>query len=434
MIATAVITILTFLTLSLSILLFPSIKLGKIRIGTYWVTALAGALLLLCCGLVPLRTVWAALTDTSAINPLKILVLFFSMTFLSVLLDEVGLFRFLAKKATSVTGSYQFSLFVALYCLVSILTIFTSNDIMILTLTPFICFFCKNTRINPLPYLVSEFAAANTWSMMLIIGNPTNIYLATSAGIDFLSYLRVMLLPTIAAGLVEFALIVLVFRRQLKKKLETQEDDFVIKSKPDLVIGLIHLFVCLVFLVLSGYVHLEMWLISAACALSLLLCTVIVRFVRRDGWCYLTTSLKRLPWQLIPFVMSMFVIVICLGHQGISEELGRLLGDKACIWTYGASSFLAANLINNIPMSMLFSTLPGDLSSLSGLQAVFASVIGSNIGAFLTPIGALAGIMFTSLTERFGIRYGYREFIKYGVIIAVPTIVTALLVLSLVLR
>ena len=37
---------------------------------------------------------------------------------------------------------------------------------------------------------MAEFAAANTWSMMLIIGNPTNIYLATSAGIDFTEYYR----------------------------------------------------------------------------------------------------------------------------------------------------------------------------------------------------------------------------------------------------
>lgn len=59
--------------------------------------------------------------------------------------------------------------------MVAILTIFTSNDIVILTFTPFICYFSKNAKINPIPYLVAEFAAT-TYSMMLIIGNPTNIY------------------------------------------------------------------------------------------------------------------------------------------------------------------------------------------------------------------------------------------------------------------
>ena len=53
------------------------------------------------------------------------------------------------------------------------------------TITGFLIVFCKNAKISPLPYLVSEFCAANTWSMMFVIGNPTNIYIASSFNIDF---------------------------------------------------------------------------------------------------------------------------------------------------------------------------------------------------------------------------------------------------------
>ena len=431
MTATAIIAIITFVTLTASILFFPSIRIKQLKIGTYWVVALSGAILLMALNLVPLGEVWSGLTSSTAINPLKILILFFSMTFLSVLLDEVGLFRYLAKRAVAIAKTNQMSLFVILYVLTGVLTVFTSNDIVILTLTPFICFFCKNTKINPLPYLVSEFAAANTWSMMLVIGNPTNIYLATSADISFLGYLKVMALPTIAAGIVEFLLIILIFHRQLRSGLTPQEDDFVITSKADLIIGVAHLVICLVFLVISGYINLEMWLISAVCALSLLVCVIVVRLIKKNNWEYLTHSLKRLPWQLIPFVLSMFVIVISLNYQGISAELGNFLGDKAAIWTYGAASFLASNLINNIPMSMLFSTLPTALATETYYQAIFASIVGSNIGAFLTPIGALAGIMFTDLTERHNVDYGFKQFVKYGSLIAIPTIAVTLAVLTL---
>ena len=81
----------------------------------------------------------------------------------------------------------------SLRSLVSVLTVFTSNDIIVLTFTPFICHFAKSARIDPLPYLVSEFVAANTWSMALIIGNPTNIYLMSGTGISFLSYTAKMI-------------------------------------------------------------------------------------------------------------------------------------------------------------------------------------------------------------------------------------------------
>ena len=434
MIAAGVIALVTFALLAASILFFPTIRVGRLHIGTYWLVALCGAVAMMAAGLVSLPAVWQGLVADTQINPLKILVLFFAMTFLSVVLDEVGLFRYLAAKAVKVAGTNQLALFVILYALAAGLTVFTSNDIVILTLTPFICFFCKNTQTDPMPYLVAEFAAANTWSMMLVIGNPTNIYLATSAGIDFVSYVRVMALPTLAAGLVQLGLILLIFHRALAKPIHVTPDPFAIDSKPDLVLGVAHLAVCLIFLVIADYVGVPMWLVAAACAGSLLVCLLVVRLVTRKNWRYLSGAARRMPWQLVPFVLSMFVIVVCLQQQGVARLLGDLLGDKACIWTYGAASFGAANLINNIPMSILFSTLPIGLEGLAYRQATYATIVGSNIGAFLTPIGALAGIMFTQLTRRFGVNYRFPAFVGYGALIGVPTLAAALGVLALLLH
>ena len=77
----------------LGVLFFPKIRLGPLRMGSYWLVALIGALLLLATRRVPLSTVWEALVSDTAINPLKILILFISMTILSIYLDELGFFR-----------------------------------------------------------------------------------------------------------------------------------------------------------------------------------------------------------------------------------------------------------------------------------------------------------------------------------------------------
>ena len=433
MVASGVIAIVTFALLLASILFLPSIKVGKVRLGTYWMVALLGAVLLLACRLVDMGDVWRMLTAEGDINPLKILALFFAMTFISVMLDEAGLFRYLAAKAVRIARANQITLFLALYALTAVLTVFTSNDVVILTLTPFICFFCKNTEADPVPYLLGEFAAANTWSMMLVIGNPTNICLATSWGIGFVDYFEVMALPTLAAGLVEMGLVLLLFRRRLGEPIVVHVDDYRIERKVDLWVGVAHMAVCLVFLVISSYIGVPMWLVAVVAAGSLALCTVVVRLVRRDDWAPFGRAVGRLPWQLVPFVLSMFVVVVCLDTQGISARIGALLGEKAAIWTYGGASYLASNLINNIPMSMLFATLPPSQYADVLRQAVFASVVGSNVGAFLTPIGALAGIMFTDLTRTHGVRYGFRQFIGYGAVVSVPTLAAALGVLALLL-
>ena len=51
---------------------------------------------------------------------------------------------------------------------------------------------------------------------MFIIGNPTNIYLATSAGINFVSYVQVMGIPTLLMGITEVLIIFLLFNKKLK--------------------------------------------------------------------------------------------------------------------------------------------------------------------------------------------------------------------------
>ena len=425
MIPTIIIASITFISVTLSILFFPKIKIGRFSISTYWLIALTGAIILLATGLAPIKEVFNELTTNSSINPIKIIILFFSMTILSIFLDEVGLFRFLANFAAKHAKNNQFALFTIFYLLTATLTIFTSNDIVILTFTPFICFFCKNSKINPIPYLVAEFSAANTWSLMLIIGNPTNIYLATSANIGFFDYFKIMALPTLCAGLIEYGVLLLIFFRKLKTPLQVIEEDVQIENKVALFVGLGHLLTCLIFLIISSYIHVEMWLISLICATSLLLFALIMCLITKKDWNYLTGSLKKLPYPLIPFFLSMFIVVVAINYQGISEKLAEVLSHTNTIWTYGFSSFFVSNLINNIPMSILFSDM------CSNNTAIFASIVGSNIGAFLTPTGALAGIMFTNLVNEHETKYSFLDFIKYGSLVSIPIIAVALLTLTL---
>ena len=432
MIATVVISLITFILIVISLLAFPRFKVKQITIHTYWIIALLGALILISFSLVPLKEAFVELTNDSSINPLKILVLFFSMALISILLDEFGLFSYLASLAIR-SAKNQKILFFSFYFLVATLTIFTSNDVVILTFTPFICFFLHRLKVNPVPYLVAEFAAANTYSLLFIIGNPTNIFLATSANISFIDYFKVMALPTLAAGAIELLLLYLIFRKKLNEPLTKVSSEVIhIKNKLLLIVGVSHLGLCLIFLVISNYINLQMWLISLICASSLLIFSLLITLIQRKDTRVVINASKRLPYELIPFFLSMFVIVVALNYQGVSFEIAKLLGTKGTIFTYGYSSFLMCNVINNIPMSILYTGLCGTLESSIYLSSIYASIIGSNIGAFLTPIGALAGIMFISLLNTHEVKFTFLEFIKYGVVISIPTISGALIVLYLI--
>ncbi|MDE6201685.1 MAG: hypothetical protein K2M47_07435 [Clostridiales bacterium] len=421
-----VICSITCVAMILSILFFPKIRIGKISIDTYWLITLAGACILLACGGASIKAVGDALISDTAVNPVKILVLFVSMTVLSIFLDELGFFRFLASVVLKKSKTSQTKLFLLLYITVSVLTVFTSNDVIILSFTPFICYFAKNAEINPLPYLAAEFVAANTWSMALVIGNPTNIYLATASGIDFVQYLKVSIVPTVAAGLVAFLALFLLFRKKLAAPIEGEAETVVIQDKLLLWVGIVHLAACTVLLAIGSYVNIEMWIVSACAVGSLFIISGVIAIVRRQKPAAMLGCVKRAPYQLIPFVLSMFILIIALNENGVTAAIGKLLGGSLPILKYGTTSFLASNLINNIPMSVLFSSIIQSTGGVAGTGAVFATIIGSNLGALFTPIGALAGIMWSNILNKHEVKFKYIDFLKIGVVVALPTLAAAL--------
>ena len=414
--------------LVLTVLTNPSINIGKYHIRIfYWTAPVLGSIALLLFRLLPLPVMWEGLTSSGSINPLKILTLFISMTTLSIYLDEVGFFSYIAGISLKFAKTSQLRLFCVLFLLVSVLTVFTSNDIIILTFTPFICYFSKKAEIDPMPYLFGEFVAANTWSMMLIIGNPTNIYRATAGGIGFGAYTAHMLLPTLFAGITAFLLLLMIFRKPLSQPISIKEEKPAIRDKGLVIIGLLHLVFCTILLILSSYIGLEMWYITLGFAVSLFLCVTIYKKKKGVKERVLLHTIMRAPWELIPFVLSMFLLVLTLDRYQVTTIISDFFGTDHLVWKYGIASFLAANVMNNIPMSVAFSSIVSHLPEADRLPAAYASIIGSNIGAYFTPLGALAGIMWSGILNKMGIPFSFRKYISYGIRISIPVLIAALL-------
>lgn len=423
-----IISLSVFALLIFTVLKNPEIKINNKNISIpYWLSPVAGTIIIILSGLLPIKTIINSLTQSGNINPLKILVLFISMTCISIFLDEAGLFDYLANKASNQAKNNQVKLFIILYSLTSILTVFTSNDIIILTFTPFICYFARDAKINPIPYLFGEFVAANTFSMMLIIGNPTNIYLASFAGIDFGSYLVTMFIPTVLSGIAALILLLVIFKKQLKMPISAPLQKRQLENKGFVIIGSIHLILCTILLVISSYIGLEMWYITLGFALSLFLFAFIFKCIHKDNNKFISNTIKRAPFELIPFVLSMFVIVLGLDYYNVTSKICEILGQGFIIFKYGFASFLSANIMNNIPMSVAFSSITSHLNKNVILQGLYASIIGSNIGAYFTPLGALAGIMWAGILKKMNIDFSFKKYIYYGSMISIPVLIVALL-------
>jgi len=424
------ITVLSIIGMFILAIFFPRLKIGKFSISTFYIPVLIGAIIILAFSLVDFNELKTIFISKSDVNPLFILTLFLSMTFLSIVLDESGFFSYIALLIIKKAKTKQLTLFIYLFLLVSVLTIFTSNDIIILTLTPFIIYFCKRVKIDPIPYLILEFISANTFSMLLLIGNPTNIYLSLSFNINFIDYLKTMAIPALFGGLVAFGLLLLIFYKKLNKPLEECESENVIINKNIMIPSLIFLVSTILLLSISSFLNIPMYLVTLIAAILLIIYLSIYSIFSKDAKNILFTSLKRLPYSLIPFLLSMFVIVFSLKDAEVVTAVSKFLTNIESTFAYGISSFLTCNILNNIPMSILFSEIIKANTNITQTM-IYSSIIGSNIGAYLTPIGALAGIMFLSIIKSNDIKLSFARFSFYGLIISIPTLLISLLALFL---
>ncbi len=417
----------------------------ELRLETYFLGALFGPLLILAAGLLTGSDIVQGLNGTEELRPLGILALFISMVFMSIFLDITGFFEACARYALAKAKTDGAKLFFAVYIAVSILTVFTSNDIVVLTFTPFVYYFAKHAGINPKPYLIAEFFAANTWSMALYIGNPTNILVASAFRFTFVEYSRWMILPTVAAGVANAGLLYLLFRKEIRRPIKpvALAPWEAITDKLGALLGLLTLFGCVVALAMAPYLRVPMWKISVAFAFALLTILVLresyVLALRKrlQNGSTVAETLRRIPWPIVPFVLSLFVTVYALDRYGVTaifgQKLYRLsLGLPVLVtFLFGASSALSANLLNNIPMTLAFATALRAVPKEAVLPGALATAVGSNLGANLTPLGALAGIMWMTILTGKDLRITFREFMKYGFLVTPLSLIVCLGVLAL---
>ncbi len=460
--------------------------------------------------------------SSKSIVPYSVLLLFMSLSYLCVSLDKTGLFEYLAYWIIQKSKGRGHVLFISFGVFTSFLTVFTSNDIVILTLTPIICYMShQSSNMNPTPFVVSQFFLANVWSIALEIGNPTNIIVAEAFHLNFIRYSAWMFLPAVVAGITTFSMLYIIFFKQIPKQILTKDqrtveeeaamDDMEADTlsssstttsnstisateankekrkveKLSAVVKALLLLLCLVVLAICSIFQVPSWIICLVFA-GITICydfirdlyRIIMKFVRKKLlsskvsnmkmighfiWkeSYVFTTLKRMPWKIVPFALSMFIVVELLKEYGwitlfakyITLFTRLLAGDFngstisfvrqvfSSIFVTSTIGSLACNVLNNQPMTILYTTMLQDAyfekffeeaqNELLKQGTMLSLIISSNLGANITLIGALAGIMWSNILQNNQIPMNYFKFLKYGLIITPIVISLSSLALSL---
>lgn len=386
----------------------------------YGLAPFIGVLILLATQSMGLATLERSILGGPHLKPYSIIILIMSLSYICVSLDYTGFFEYLSLHVVRAFGTSSRRLFASLSLLTAFLTLFTDNDIVILTMTLIIFYVCKNARLDPIPFLFTQFFIVNIFGMALYIGNPTNIIAADAYGLSFLGFARWMFLPSLSAATSCLLLLWLMFRRRMRRKPRLPRIDprLALRDKEGAIFGSAVL-ACTILL-MSISTNVPLWTITLLFAIVAFLHDLI------SHRCRISSILSRVPWKIAPFLAGLFILIEGLASEGwtdlFASNLSRLSGNLA-VAVFGTcflSSFLAA-IMNNHPMTIFFVKSFQSPSFAADrnirLSSTLALIAGSNFGANLTLIGALAGLMWAKILSDKGRPISFAEFSKYGLLI-----------------
>jgi Na+/H+ antiporter NhaD/arsenite permease-like protein len=154
------------------------------------------------------------------VQPYTIVLLVISISLVCISLDLTGAINYISWRLISYFVTTKLRLFTLIYFLSTIFSSLTSNDVVIMTMTPLVIYCCQFAKVRPFPYLLASFYGANLSGLIFVVSNPTNVIVAQALGITFVNYFTFMFLPTITCIVLGYISILIVSRYELGLNME----------------------------------------------------------------------------------------------------------------------------------------------------------------------------------------------------------------------
>ncbi|MGN6776260.1 arsenic transporter [Rhizobium sp.] len=388
--------------------------------------AVLGAALLVALRLIGPADVWTGIS-----KGFDVYLFLIGMMLLSELARREGLFDWVAAIATSHARGSPRRLFVLVYIVGVVVTVFLSNDATAVVLTPAVYAACRAARVkDPMPYLLVCAFIANAASFVLPISKPAKLVIFAGGEMPPLSrWMQTFLLPSIVSIIVTFVCLYWTQRHALAEDTIAREVGQPALSRSAKLAGW-GLIVTALILIVASAMNVDLGIPTFVAGL---LTTVIVLALTRQNP---LETVRGISWSVMPLVAGLFVIVEAVNHTGLTALLSQKLALLAAqsqaqaVGVAGLSVAIVSNLVNN---------LPAGLFAGSAVQAAHvpdsiagAVLIGVDLGPNLSVTGSLATILWLAALRREGLHMGALAFLRIGALVMFPALILSLAALALI--
>ncbi len=424
----------------------PKIELERAWGAAFWVTLLVFLIML---GLIAsgrLHNTMAALVGTSLLFAISylgslltpslfifdferavgfvdwnVIFLIMGMMIFIAIVERTGVFQWLAFAAYRLSRGHTWLLLPILMLVTGVTSAFLDNVTTMLLMAPISVEIALALSMNPLALLIPEVMASNVVGVSTLIGTPTNILIASYAGITFDDFLVNLTPGVIMAfiGLVIYSEAIYwndlkaatLLSPDLVAKLEEHAhitDPVALKKAGWVGAGMLLLFF------FGEHIH----LLPAVTAI--MGATVLLLWVRLD----IEEMIEAVDWTTLVFFMSLFIVIGAVQEVGIidfvADMIGRLVGTNLvfAMLTIMWSGALLSAVVDNIPftaaMLPVVGALTGHIPGAESKALYYCLSVGSAMGGNGTLIGSSPNLVTAGIAERAGYPISYMDFLKRG--------------------
>ena len=342
-----------------------------------------------------------------------------------------GLFQYLAIWSAQRVKANPAGILLMLQLATAILSTILNNVTTVLLIVPVTLVIAEELELPPYPFLFAEVFASNIGGTATLIGDPPNILIGSQAGLDFNAFLVNTGPVVLLIMAVQAAMIYLIWGRSMRASPESRVlvmgmnapgmiTDWVLLRRSIAVLAAV-----LVAFLFAAPLRLQPATIALAGAAALMLL---------DNWKHrgpkqadnVHATFAEVEWTTIFFFIGLFVVVHAVEASGfLSTVGGRLVtltgGNIAFAGTIilWVSAVLSA-ILDNIPfVATMIPLIKGMAPAFGGPKAIeplwWCLSLGACLGGNGTLTGASANLAVAGIAERNGIRFGFVQYLAYGV-------------------
>ncbi|MFC4783316.1 SLC13 family permease [Nocardioides sp. MAHUQ-72] len=336
---------------------------------------------------------------------------------------RAGLFTAAAGIVRDASRGRPVRLLGGVFLLAAAVTAVLSLDATVVLLTPVVIGGAVAMGTSSRPGAYACLRMANSASLLLPVSNLTNLLAMPHLDLTFGGF-AVVMAPVLAVVLVvEYAVLRLMFRRDLGQR-DGGGEDFHAPTVPRVPL-------VAVLVMLAGFAALSPFGVEP-CWVSGAVAVVLVVWARREGFLTVRQAVHAAHPSFAVFVLSLGVVVAAISVGFLSDAVERVLPDStsySSLLLIAVVATVLANLLTNLSATLLVVPLLAPL----GTAAVLAALLGLNIGSGLSYTGSLANLLWRRSLVRQGDPPNMRDFHRVSLVATPLALVAAVTALALVI-